>query len=43
MIESGAQHLVAGSADQEKLIGKPFAARTLAHDMLGHDEGMSRR
>jgi diguanylate cyclase (GGDEF)-like protein len=32
--------LVAGSADQANLIGKPFAAQSLAHDMLAHDEGM---
>jgi diguanylate cyclase (GGDEF)-like protein len=31
--------LVAASADQESLIGKPFAAHTLAHDMLSRDEG----
>ena len=39
LLLDGAGTLVAGSADQEALIGKPFAARTLARDMLGHDEG----
>jgi diguanylate cyclase (GGDEF)-like protein len=35
----GSGTLIAGSADQEKLIGKPFAAQSLAHDMLSRDEG----
>ena len=39
MLLDGAGTLVAGSTDQEKLLGKPFAAQSLARDMLGHDEG----
>ena len=35
----GGGTLVAGSADLDKLIGKPFAAQSLAHDMLTRDEG----
>ena len=35
----GSGTLVAGSADLDNLIGKPFAAQSLAHDMLTHDEG----
>jgi diguanylate cyclase (GGDEF)-like protein len=31
--------LVAASADQENLVGKPFAAQSLARDMLARDEG----
>jgi diguanylate cyclase (GGDEF)-like protein len=40
MLLDGAGTLVAGSADQASLIGKPFAARSLARDMLNHDEGI---
>ena len=39
LLLDGSGTLVAGSADQENLIGKPFAAQTLAHDMLTRDEG----
>lgn len=35
----GSGTLVAASADQENLIGKPFAAQSLAKDMLARDEG----
>src|SRR5580700_9753137 len=39
LLVDGSGTLIAGSADQENLIGKPFAAQTLAHDMLSRDEG----
>ena len=39
LLLDGSGTLVAGSADQENLIGKPFAAQSLAHDMLTRDEG----
>src|ERR1700724_978060 len=39
LLLDGGGTLVAGSADQDKLIGKPFAAQSLAHDMLTRDEG----
>jgi diguanylate cyclase (GGDEF)-like protein len=39
LLLDGAGTLVAASADQESLVGKPFAAQTLARDMLGRDEG----
>ena len=39
LLLDGGGTLVAGSADQENLIGKPFAAQSLAHDMLTRDEG----
>ncbi len=39
LLVDGAGTLVAASADQENLIGKPFAAQSLAHDMLARDEG----
>jgi diguanylate cyclase (GGDEF)-like protein len=35
----GSGTLVAASDDQENLIGKPFAAQSLAKDMLARDEG----
>ncbi len=39
LLLDGAGTLVAASADQENLIGKPFAAQALAHDMLTRDDG----
>jgi len=39
LLLDGAGTLVAGSADQEYLLGKPFAAQSLARDMLARDEG----
>jgi diguanylate cyclase (GGDEF)-like protein len=39
LLLDGSGTLVAGSADLDKLIGKPFAAQSLAHDMLARDEG----
>src|SRR5580700_9891395 len=39
LLLDGSGTLVAGSADLDNLIGKPFAAQSLAHDMLAHDEG----
>jgi len=39
LLLDGAGTLVAGSADQEHLLGKPFAAQSLARDMLARDEG----
>jgi diguanylate cyclase (GGDEF)-like protein len=39
LLLDGSGTLVAGSADLDNLIGKPFAAQTLAHDMLTRDEG----
>jgi diguanylate cyclase (GGDEF)-like protein len=39
LLLDGAGTLVSASADQESLIGKPFAAQSLAHDMLTRDEG----
>ena len=35
----GAGTLIAASENQARLIGKPYAAQSLAKDMLGHDEG----
>jgi len=39
LLLDGSGTLIAGSADHEKLIGKPFAAQSLARDMLTRDEG----
>jgi diguanylate cyclase (GGDEF)-like protein len=39
LLLDGGGTLVAGSNDQENLIGKPFAAQSLARDMLARDEG----
>jgi diguanylate cyclase (GGDEF)-like protein len=39
LLLDGSGTLVAGSADQDKLVGKLFAAQGLAHDMLTRDEG----
>jgi diguanylate cyclase (GGDEF)-like protein len=39
LLLDGAGTLMAAAADQESLIGKPFAAQALAHDMLTRDEG----
>src|SRR5579862_7676844 len=39
LLFDGGGTLAAASADQEGLIGKPFAAQDLAHDILSHDEG----
>ncbi|HWS10872.1 MAG TPA: cache domain-containing protein, partial [Xanthobacteraceae bacterium] len=39
LLLDGGGTLVAGSADLDKLVGKPFAAQSLAHDMLTRDEG----
>src|SRR5580700_3937234 len=39
LLLDGGGTLVAGSADLDNLIGKPFAAQSLAHDMLTRDEG----
>jgi diguanylate cyclase (GGDEF)-like protein len=39
LLLDGTGTLVAASADQENLIGKPFAAQSLAQDMLARDEG----
>ena len=39
LLFDGGGTLVAASADQGGLIGKPFAARDLARDMLSRDEG----
>ena len=39
LLLDGGGTLVAGSADRTELIGKPFAAQSLAHDMLTRDEG----
>jgi diguanylate cyclase (GGDEF)-like protein len=39
LLLDGSGTLVAGSDDQQNLIGKPFAAQSLARDMLAHDEG----
>ena len=39
LLLDGSGTLVAGSADLENLVGKPFAAQSLAHDMLARDEG----
>jgi diguanylate cyclase (GGDEF)-like protein len=39
LLLDGSGTLIAASTDQENLIGKPFAAQSLAKDMLSHDEG----
>jgi diguanylate cyclase (GGDEF)-like protein len=39
LLLDGSGTLLAGSAGQENLIGKPFAAQSLAKDMLARDEG----
>jgi diguanylate cyclase (GGDEF)-like protein len=39
LLLDGSGTLVAASADQENLIGKPFTAQGLAQDMLARDEG----
>jgi diguanylate cyclase (GGDEF)-like protein len=39
LLVDGSGTLLAGSPDQDRLIGKPFAAQSLAKDMLAHDEG----
>jgi diguanylate cyclase (GGDEF)-like protein len=39
LLLDGSGTLVAASTDQENLIGKPFAAQSLAKDMLARDEG----
>jgi diguanylate cyclase (GGDEF)-like protein len=39
LLLDGSGTLIAASADQDNLIGKPFAAQSLAKDMLARDEG----